>query len=383
MTSVSTPLAGTPRQDGFHMPGEFEPHTQCWMLWPERPDFWRENAQPAQAAFARVAAAIARFEPVTLGASAGQLDTARRMVPDGVHVVEMAYDDAWARDTGPTFVVNREGALRGVDWAFNAWGGREEGAYYPWDRDAAVAAHILALAGAARYRTELILEGGSIHVDGQGTLLATAECLLNPNRNPALSQSDIEETLRQYLGVETIIWLPLGVYNDDTDGHVDNLCCFARPGEVILTWTDDAADPQYERSHAAYEVLRRASDARSRTLTIHKLHQPTPLYVTAKEAAGLQPCTEPGSHAFTYCAGDRLPGSYVNFYMANGGIVMPLFDDATYDRRAIQMLQSIFPERSVVRVPSRDILLGGGNIHCITQQQPRTRPLPRNDSLLQ
>jgi agmatine deiminase len=249
---------------------------------------------------------------------------------------------------------------------FNAWGGKAGGAYQDWALDDQVAAKVLEIESATRYRAPFILEGGAIHVDGQGTLLTTEECLLNPNRNPTLRRGQIESLLERHLGVRRIIWLGRGVFNDETDGHVDNLCCFVRPGVVVLTWTDNPDDPQYDISRAAYEVLAKAKDARGRRLKVHKLLQPGPLYMTEAEAAGIE--YSPGCKVRR--AGERLAGSYVNFYIANRHIVMPLLDPRT-DRAAKSALAKLFPRRRVLGVPSREILLGGGNIHCITQQQPR------------
>lgn len=359
-------LTATPARHGFAMPGEFELHAGCWMLWPERTDNWRLGAKPAQSAFAAVAAAIARFEPVTVGVSATQFEHARELLPAGVRLVEMSSDDAWMRDTGPTIVVNARGERRGVDWRFNAWGGLDGGLYFPWDRDDQVARKVLEIEGLARYRAPLVLEGGAVHVDGEGTCLTTEECLLDRNRNPELSREQIEGHLRNFLGVETVIWLGRGVEDDETDGHVDNLCCFARPGEVCLTWTEDRRDPQYPISRDAYERLRAARDARGRELRVHKLLQPGPLRMTAEEAAGVDRVG--GTQARR--AGMRLAGSYVNFYIANRGVVMPLLD-ARRDRAALATLRRVFPDREVVGVPAREILLGGGSIHCITQQIPR------------
>lgn len=359
-------LNSTPADDGYRMPAEFELHRRCWMLWPERPDNWRENAVPAQAAFAAVAAAIGRFEPVTVGASAAQYANARRQLPDSVQVIELASNDAWMRDVGPTFVVHPSGVVRGVDWRFNAWGGLNGGLYAPWDLDEGVAGKVLQAAGCDRYAAPLIMEGGAIHVDGQGTLITTEECLLNPNRNPDLSRAEIETYLRQYLGIKAVIWLGEGVYNDETNGHVDNLCCFVRPGVVVLTWTDDPQDPQYAISSDAYERLSRARDAQGRPLQMVKIPAPTPVIVTETEAEGVQALD--GSRA--RYTGERLAASYVNFYIANGGVVMPAFGDSN-DEVAAQVIAGLFPDREVVSVPSREILLGGGNIHCITQQQPR------------
>ncbi len=358
---MSTTIDSTPAADGFRMPGEFEPHDGCWIIWPERPDNWRLGAAPAQAAFAVVAAAIAVSEPVTMAASAAQLERCRSLLPPAVRVVEIASDDAWARDTGPTFVVDGAGGRRGVDWHFNAWGG----IYSPWDRDERLAARILETEGADRYRAPLVLEGGSIHVDGAGTVLTTEECLLNRNRNPQLSRQQVERALCDHLGAEKVVWLGRGVYEDETDGHVDNLACFARPGVVLLTWSDDESDPQHAISSDALARLEAATDARGRPFEVVRLPSPGPLRATAEEAAGV----ERREGTLPRRAGDRLAASYANFYLANGRVVMPLLDER-HDERAAEILGACFPEREVIGVPSREILLGGGNVHCITQQVP-------------
>jgi agmatine deiminase len=361
-------LTSTPAADGFWMPAEFEPHAGCWMLWPERADNWREAARPAQHAFVAVASAIGEFEPVTVGASAAQYEIARSLLPGRARVVELAHDDSWMRDVGPTFVVNARGAVRGVDWHFNAWGGLNGGLYFPWDQDDLVARKVLEIEGRERYRSPIINEGGALHVDGEGTVLVTEECLLNANRNPALSREQIEAQLRAYLGVSQVVWLGKGVFNDETDGHVDNLACFVRPAEVCLGWTDNRRDPQHAISLDAWERLHAARDARGRRFKVHKLPLPRPLSSSAKEAVGVvaREGTKPRP------AGARLAGSYVNFYIANGGIVMPLLDART-DRIAATKLKRLFPDRRVVGVPAREVLLGGGNIHCITQQVPVSR----------
>jgi agmatine deiminase len=364
-------LTGTPAADGFRMPAEFEPHAGCWMLWPERPDNWREAARPAQLAFARVAAAIAQFEPVTVGTSREHYTTARALLPESVRVAEMAHDDCWMRDVGPTCVVNRRGTVRGVDWRFNAWGGLNGGLYFPWDQDDLVARKVLECERFDRYRASIVNEGGAIHVDGEGTALVTEECLLNPNRNPALSREQLEAQLRAYLGVTQVIWLGKGVFNDETDGHVDNLACFVRPGEVCLAWSERRRDPQYAISLDAFERLQQARDARGRRLKVTRLPLPGPLYLRAREARGI--VAREGTKART--AGERLAASYVNFYLANGAIIMPLLDART-DALAARRLRRLFPARRVVGVAAREILLGGGGIHCITQQIPagtRTR----------
>lgn len=359
-------INSTPRADGFRMPGEFEEHQGCWILWPERPDNWRLGAKPAQHTFVNVAKAISQFEPVTVGANPSQFINARSMLPAHIRVVELTSDDSWIRDCGPTFVKNDKGDVRGIDWDFNAWGGLVNGLYFPWDQDDLVAQKVINIENLDRYKAPMVLEGGSIHTDGEGTLLTTEECLLDEGRNPDLRKEEIEANLREYLGVEKIIWLKNGVYNDETNGHVDNICCFIRPGVVALTWTDDKEDPQHEISMDAYQRLSEASDAKGRKLEIHKIYQPGPIYITKEESEGVDSIegTLPREE------GDRLAGSYVNFYIANRGVIVPVFDDP-YDEAALQTLKTLFPDREVVGVPAREILLGGGNIHCITQQQPK------------
>ncbi|HTZ88071.1 MAG TPA: agmatine deiminase, partial [Solirubrobacteraceae bacterium] len=242
---MNVTIDSTPSADGYRMPGEFEPHAGCWIAWPERPDNWREAARPAQQAFAEVAEAIGASEPVTVAASDAQYERAREMLSPAIRVVELSTDDAWMRDIGPTFVVDDRGGRRGVDWCFNAWGGTQGGLYTSWERDERAAEKVLEIERAGRYRAPLVLEGGSIHVDGEGTVLTTEECLLNPNRNPSLGREQIERALLDYLGASKVIWLGRGLAEDETDGHIDNLACFARPGVVLLSWSEDPTDPQH------------------------------------------------------------------------------------------------------------------------------------------
>lgn len=361
-------LDSTPAADGYRMPAEWAHHTGCWLVWPERPDNWRLGGKPAQAAFTAVASAIAQTEAVTVAVSARQYDNARSQLPEHVRVVEMSNDDSWMRDTGPTFVVNDDGDVRGVDWIFNAWGGLVDGLYFPWAADDAVARKVLEIEGADRYRAPLVLEGGSIDVDGEGTVLVTEECLLSAGRNPDLSRADIEQHLRDHLGVEVVVWLPYGVYLDETNGHVDNFCRFVRPGVVMLTWTDDETDPQFERSAAALKVLQSSTDARGRSFEVVKIHQPGPIFITEEESLGVDSVegTLPRE------AGDRLAGSYVNSYIGNDLVVLPVFDDP-HDAAAVAAYEQLFAPRRIVTVPGREILLGGGNVHCITQQVPSGR----------
>jgi agmatine deiminase len=368
-------LQSTPAADGFRMPGEFEAHGGCWMAWPERPDNWRMAAGPAQEAFAAVAEAIAVSEPVTVAVSDGQFERCRAMLSPSIRVLEISTDDAWMRDIGPSFLTNGRGELRGVDWIFNAWGGAEGGLYSSWERDDRAARKILEVEGAERYRAPLILEGGSIHVDGEGTVLTTEECLLNPNRNPGLSREQIELHLCEHLGAEKVLWLGRGLDGDETDGHIDNLACFASPGVVLLCWPEDRDDPSRPAAEDAEARLARSADARGRALEVIRLPVPGPLRITAEEAegverrAGTQPRLE----------GERMAASYANFFIASSRVVYPLLDERT-DERAGTIIAACFPGRELIGIPAREILLGGGNIHCITQQVPLREAQPKNSS---
>lgn len=359
-------LHTTPRTDGFCMPAEFDRHAGCLLIWPTRGDSWRSGGWPARKAFAAVAAAIARSEEVTMLVAPEQYETARAMLPPEVRLVEMETDDSWARDVCPTFVRNAEGTVRGIDWGFNAWGGLVDGLYFPWDLDDRMARKLCDLYDKDMYDASgFVLEGGSIHSDGEGTILTTKACLLSAGRNPDMSQQQIEEKLLEYLGAEKVIWLDRGIYNDETNEHVDNICAFVKPGEVVLAWTDDTSDPQYEMSRSCLEILENSTDARGRRIKVHKLYLPKPVTITADECDGLDTMDfEP-----TRTPGERLAASYVNFYISNGAVVMPFFGDPA-DEPARQKLQELFPDREVIPVYARDILIGGGNIHCITQQIP-------------
>lgn len=361
-------IESTPAADGFYMPAEFSEHSGCIMIFPERRDSWQFGGYAAQKAFAQVAAAISRSESVTVCASFAQYENARRILPEQIRVVEMSSDDAWARDYAPTFVTNGK-ELRGINWGFNAWGGLVDGLYFPWDKDDKMARKLCDLYNTDMYDFgDFILEGGSIHVDGEGTCLTTEACLLSGGRNPGLSKEQIEERLKAALGVSKIIWLKRGIFNDETNEHVDNICAFVKPGEVVLAWTDDESDPQYALSKSCLDILESETDAKGRKITVHKLRCPEPVTITAEECAGLDAFGfEP-----TRTPGERLAASYVNFYIANGAVVMPFFGDPA-DEPARKLLSRLFPTRGVIPVYARDILIGGGNIHCITQQIPNPK----------
>jgi agmatine deiminase len=358
---MTATLDSTPAADGYRMPAEWDPHEGCWMAWPHRHDNWRERAGPAQRAFVAVAEAIAASEPVTVAAGPGQVERARELLAAAVRIVEIPTDDAWMRDIGPTFVLDGAGGRRGVDWRFNAWGGL----YEHWEQDEAAAARVLETERVERYRAPLVLEGGSIHVDGEGTVLTTEECLLNPNRNPQLDRGEIERLLCEYLGASRVIWLGKGLPHDETDGHIDNLACFVAPGVVLLTHTEDRDDELYEVSADARRRLESATDARGRSLEVIPIPAPGAIAIDAQEAAGVSVVTG----TYPRRAGDRMAASYVNFYPANDRVVFPLLDPAR-DEQAAAVLRECFPGREVLGVGAREILLGGGNIHCITQQVP-------------
>lgn len=364
---MSATLESTPRKDGFRMPAEFEPHQGTWMLWPVRTDTWRLGAKPAQDAFVEVALAISEFEPVTIGVSSIQYEHVRSIFPSRIRIVEMSSNDAWMRDIGPTFVKNGAGEVRGVDWGFNAWGGLNGGLYFPWDQDLLVTQKVLEIEYKDRYDSQsFILEGGAILVDGEGTLIATEQCLLNPNRNPGMGREEIEQRLHEYLNVEKIIWLKDGLRYDETDGHVDEVAAFVRPGVVAMSWTDDLADPQYELLCAAFDLLSSVTDAKGRKLEVHKIHIPDPLTISDEEARLI----DRARRSYNRATGTRFAASYVNFYICNGGVIIPAFGDR-YDSVAYDQLSELFPDRKVVQINTREIALGGGNIHCITQQQPK------------
>ncbi len=360
-------LETSPKLDGFRMPGEFEKHKGTYIIWPERPDNWRNGGKPAQQVFTTVANTISKYEDVTVIVSQGQYSNAKNLLNEKVRVVEMSNNDSWVRDCGASFLVNDKGELRGVDWAFNAWGGLTDGLYFPWDQDDLIANKMCELEQADSYRLDdFVLEGGSFHVDGEGTVLVTEECLLSEGRNSHLTKEEIEAKLCEYLNCTKVLWVKEGIYNDETNGHLDNICNYVRPGVITLAWTDDVIDPQYARSKAAYEYLSNETDAKGRKLEIHKLYTPKPILISKEESLGVDAVdgTLPREE------GDRLAASYCNYYAGNGFIAVPVFNDPA-DQLAITKLQELYPDRVIEPIYAREILLGGGNIHCITQQVPK------------
>lgn len=361
-------IGSTPKTDGFRMPAEYERQDRIWMCWPYRTDVWRDNAAPAGEAFAKVASAISEFEPVIMIADESCYEKARQMLPKEVTVELVSYDDAWARDIGPTFLVNESLQKRACDWKFNAWGGEYDGLYDYWENDDRLAAWICNYLGIDRYRTDdFVLEGGSFHVDGEGTAITTEMCLLSKGRNPHLTRSEIEDHLKMYLNLEKVIWLKDGIDPDETNGHVDDIACFSKPGEVICINEENSDRPYYDISRSAIKILENSVDARNRKIKVRKLCCPQKA-VTLPDDYSIS--SDNGAKGRS--PGDVCPASYANFLLVNGGVIVPQFGDEN-DQRAVYELSEIFPDRKVVGVDTREIIYGGGNIHCITQQEPLSK----------
>ena len=328
----------------YRMPAEWTPHERTLMAWPTRADLWGDVLAEARQEYAAVARAIARFEPVTMVARPGQGAAASELCGDGVEVVELPIDDSWFRDSGPIFVLGPDGERAGVDFRFNSWGSKHS----PWDADDRISALLLDRLGVPRIASSMILEGGSVTVDGEGTLITTEQCLLHPNRNPGLTKDQIEAELKAGLGVTKVIWLPYGGLDDtETDGHVDGVCAFTAPGRVLVSLPDDPDHPDFARMRANRAVLERETDARGRKLEVLDLPQ----------------------SAFVEVDGEQTEVGYLNFYVANGGVVVPVADIPA-DAGALAVIAAAFPDRKVVGVRSRVVGFGGGGVHCITQQVP-------------
>ena len=320
-------------------PAEWEPHERTLMGWPCRTELWGETLGQARADYAAVANAIAAFEPVTMIANPGaEADKARAACGENVEIVALGLDDSWLRDCGPIYAYGDDGSRIAHHFRFNAWGEK----FPPWDRDAAVGAAIAQRLGDEVREADLVLEGGSILTDGQGTLLTTEQCLLHPSRNPSLDRAQIEAALGDHLGVARVVWLGMGLVEDrDTDGHVDLIAAFTRPGHVLLQ-TVAPGNPNHDHCQENLERLRRAG--------------------IAVAEMPLLPYAE--------VAGERVAASYMNFYICNGGVIVPVAGDDDCDEPAVAMIAAQFPGREVVPVPGLVIAYGGGGPHCITQQVP-------------
>jgi len=329
------------------MPAETALHERTLTAFPCRAELWRGRLDEGRRAFAEVARSIARFEPVTMLARPEDADAARELCGPAVDVVEFALDDSWVRDTGPIYVIG-DGDRLAVDFGFNGWGGK----FTPFDTDASVARRWCERTGEPRREIPMVLEGGAIVVDGAGTLVTTEQCLLHPNRNPSMTRAQIEATLRDALGVTTIVWIPYGIDDRDTDGHVDNSVAFARPGTVVLQACADRDDPEHARAASNRRCLEHALDASGSPVTVVDL--PVLPYVELD--------------------GQRLPVPYANFYAVNGGLIVPVTGHAA-DADTLAILAECYPDRAIVPVPGEWIAFGGGGPHCMTQQVPAATPM--------
>jgi agmatine deiminase len=341
----------TPRNRGFHMPAEWEPHDAVWLSWPHNRMTFPHLAEVENAYYAFIQAVhvserIELFVPTAVihrKVRARLRETGADVSRIILHTSE--YADIWIRDYGPTFVVNRVlGKTAMVRWNFNAWGGK----YDNQIRDGKMPHTMNRRLSLPMFEPGIVLEGGSIDVNGRGTVLTTRACLLNPNRNPALSADQIEDILREYLGVEKVIWLNDGVVGDDTDGHIDDIARFVGPSTVVCAYETDSADANYPALHDNYEILRQSSDQDGKPLKVIRLPMPA-------KVADID---------------ERYPASYTNFYISNTVVVVPVFHDP-HDAEALRILQEIFPDRTVTGIDARALVEGYGTFHCATQQQPK------------
>lgn len=333
-----TTLSGTPASNGFSMPAEWAPHERTLMAWPCRHDMWEAQLDAARSQYAGVANAVASFEPLTMAcASAGDAAEARAALRADVEIIELPADDSWLRDSGPIFVKDASGRRAGVHFGFNAWGEK----FTPWDKDAAIGGLLVEHVGDPMFRAPLVLEGGSLTVDGTGRLVTTEQCLLHPSRNPSLSADQIAEHLRDYLGVEDVIWLGQGLVEDqDTDGHVDLIAAFTAPGQLLL----QSCPPGDANHESTVENRARAVAAGLDVIDFPFLARPT-------------------------VAGEVVGASYMNFTLVNGAVIVPTAGVAT-DADALAVIAAAYPKHEVVGVPGEIIAWGGGGPHCITQQVP-------------
>ncbi|PTX99124.1 agmatine deiminase family protein [Opitutus sp. ER46] len=333
------------------MPAEWEPQAAVWLSWPHKRSTWPGQFRPVPYAFAKYVAAISRFEPVRINAATALQPRARRLcAAAGADLARVTFynhptDDAWCRDHGPIFVKHdRTGEVAITDWQFNAWGGK----YGPVDRDNAIPPRIAARLKVRRFATDFVLEGGSIDVNGRGLVLTSEQCLLNPNRNPGRSRAEIEQTLRDWLGVSDVIWLGEGIVGDDTDGHIDDMTRFFRADGVITCVEASSRDANHAPLAENLARLKRYRTPEGRKLTI----VPLPM---------------PGRVAFQ---GQRVPASYANFLIVNGAVLVPTFRQRRRDTEACAIIGQCFPDREVVPVDCFDLIWGLGTLHCLSQQQP-------------
>lgn len=345
------------------MPAEWEPHRGTIMIWPERAGSWPYGAQPARPVFARIIREICAGEKIYLAVSQNGEKSAKELLANEisagrVELWRIKTDDCWARDMAPTFV-KKLGKVCGIDWAFNAWGGEYDGLYTDFENDDKFASFACGQLGVPCITARpFVLEGGSVHSNGCGTLITTEECLLSKGRNPELSKAQIEQKLKRFLGADRIIWLKRGIAGDETNGHVDNICAFSDKNTVLLAWSDSGVQGEICREN--YQILTESG------IKVIKLALPEiPVTVSEYEFKGFK--FEKGENVRE--VGEKLAASYVNFYICNACVLAPQFGDKN-DENAIQVLKTAFPAKKIIPVPSRALIVGGGNIHCLTQQIP-------------
>jgi agmatine deiminase len=339
-------LLKTPAECGYRMPAEWAPHECCWMAWPSRADQWPDGLAGAQRTYAAVAQAIRRFEIVRMVVEPHCTEEARDLCGADIELVPFPIDDPWMRDSGPTFLTRADGARAGTAWRFNSWGGKTP----DYGDNARLARRVLHHAAAPVYQSSLCLEGGAIHTDGLGTVVTTESVVLNANRNPGITRSAAEREICDALGATRVIWLPgdpQSIHVDITDGHVDGLMTFVKPGVVLYECNPSATGAALRLAADNRRALESAVDASGRRLQI----------------ISMDDAYEVETPHRMYCR------SYVNFYIANGGIVMPSFGVAG-DERARAVVQAAFADREVIQVDVTRLASGGGGIHCITQQEP-------------
>lgn len=355
----------TPRIDHFKMTAEFNRQQASYMIWPQRQDNWRNGGKPAQKAFTQLAKIISKFQPLTMLVNEDQYLNAKAKLKGIARVVEMSSNDAWAKDVLPIYLNNGH-QLRAVSFGFNAWGGLIDGLYFPWDFDDQLAEKVADLERIDYYSEKTILEGCSILTDGQGTIITTEDVLLAEDRNQSPTREFMETILREYLGAQKIIWLKHGYFLDETGGDIDNMVNFIRPGEIVLTWTNDTSDPLYSTCREAFQVLQNSTDNHDRHFKIHKLHIPTIQTLTARETMGIDLV----KGLMPRAVGQRLTATYVNFITINNAIIYPLFNDP-YDKEAYKIFKKVFPDREIIGFPVREILIGGGGLHTIVNSIPK------------
>ena len=331
------------------MPSEWAPHAATWVAWPSDSNLWEQNLCPARAAFVRLVAAIAEDETAeVLVPDGAQEERARAMLPErNVRLHRVPFGDIWLRDTAPIFLSGDGEAPALVRFAFNGWGGK-----YVLPHDDRVAERIAAIAALPSFHEDWVLEGGAVDVDGAGSVLTTRQCMLNPNRNGAVEQRDVEAVLRRSLGVDKVLWLGEGLVNDHTDGHVDTVVRFVRPGVVVAMEARSTDDPNRDILRALVREAEEVADARGQRLDVVRIPSPGRIVDSA---------------------GRVMPASYVNFYVTNANVVVPTYG-APWDDEAVETIGALFPGRRAIGIDARAILSGGGALHCITQQQPRTTP---------